>query len=373
MTALRCVVALLLLSSAASAQEAGTAVYVRADTDETTVVTPRMRVQTPVLDETTLELVYTVDVWTSASIDIRTSASRVLTEERDEVVPIVEQRDEIDVSIQQELFDLRIAGGYRYSTEPDYESHGANLGLEMDLADRNTTLAIGGAATFDDVGRVGDPNFSRDSRLVSARLGYTQVLDGDTLVQGIYEFGRAQGLLSSVYRFVGIGGKDVTCRGTVTFCIPESNPTERVRHALAVRGRRALGDLFSIGAGYRFYIDDWDVTSHTANLSGAWLPEAQTSVSLRYRLYWQSEASHYRASYPELKDGRGLYTSDKELSPLSAHRIMLDLERSWELDATGQTLRTALSAGPTFYAYRDYGPLDDITALEVTLSMVLEL
>ena len=45
--------------------------------------------------------------------------------------------------------------------------------------------------------------------------------------------------------------------------------------------------------------------------------------------------------------------------------------------ATGRNfdelLRTILSGGPTFYEYRDYLGLDQVTAVEVTLAMVLEL
>ena len=81
----------------ARADEVGTAVYIRSDTDDTTVIAPRLRGQLEVAETTKATLVYAVDVWTSASIDIMASASKR---------PVTEQRDELDISIDHELAHL---------------------------------------------------------------------------------------------------------------------------------------------------------------------------------------------------------------------------------------------------------------------------
>lgn len=360
--ALACGACLVATARLVAGQEAEATLYVRGDTDQTTVVTPRLGVGVPVGDDTRVGAVYAVDVWTSASIDIRTSASKAITE----------QRDEIDLTLEHTIDDARITGGYRYSTEPDYQSHGGTLGFELDLADKSETLAATLLANFDDVGRVGDPDFSRDTRQLGVRASFTQVFDRDTLAQLIYEIGQAQGYLASPYRYVGIGGSDASCRGTVMYCVPETNPDSRLRHALAARGRRALGYAFSVGAGYRFYLDDWDLLSHTAEADIAWLPTTRLSLKLRYRFYWQGAAAHYRARYPDLVPDRPFYTRDKELSPLHAHGIGLDLGHAWDVDDTGGTLRAMLSVAPTRYEYRDFPWLDQITAIEVTLGVALE-
>jgi hypothetical protein len=107
----------LLGTANARAQVSATsAVYVRSDTDHTTVIAPRVSLSAPVASAARLDLVYTADVWTSASVDIRSSASKAVTE----------QRDEINAALSHELGDVRLAGSYRYSHEPDYESHGAS-------------------------------------------------------------------------------------------------------------------------------------------------------------------------------------------------------------------------------------------------------
>src|ERR1044071_851597 len=133
---------------AAHADELSTAVYLRTDSDETLVVAPRLHAQLPLGEATNLDFTYAVDVWTSASIDIMTSASKV---------PVTEQRDEIDVGVAHELGDITLSGGYRYSTEPDYVSHGGSLGLSYDFAENNATVGAGLSGSRDSVGKAGDP------------------------------------------------------------------------------------------------------------------------------------------------------------------------------------------------------------------------
>jgi len=358
---------LLLQVRPAAAQEAATALYVRSDSDETTVITPRLRVETELTEGTEAEVTYSVDVWTSASVDVK-AAYTDIDATSSASKRITEQRDEIDLALRQELPDLRLRASYRHSSEPDYASNGGSVGLERDFAERSATLALDVTGTFDRVGRVGLASFDRAATVLGARAAFTQLIDTRTLVQGIYELGHAQGYLVSPYRFVGIGSDDGTCRGVEVFdCVPESSPEQRLLHALAVRVRVALTEAFSVGADYRFYVDDWDLSSHTVEARVAFLPDRDGELALRYRFYTQSAASHYRPTYDTLEEGH-FYTRDKELSPLDSHRVMLDLSRDFAVG--GSALRLVLALGPTFYTYRDYPLLDHAFAFESTLSAV---
>lgn len=364
-----CVVATSLLGALAApsgAQDASTSVYIRNDSDGTTVITPRLRVGGNVAEATRLDVSYSVDVWTSASIDIRSSASK----------PITEQRDEINVNVGQDVADFKLTGGYRFSTEPDYTSHGGSLGVSRDFAEHNTTLALNVSAFFDHVGRVGFSTFSKEAHTYSARASVTQVLGSSTLAQAIYEIGRADGYLSSPYRFIGIGSRDGSCAGPVPVepCIPEANPAERMRHAVAVRGRRALSSVLSAGVGYRFYLDDWSLLSHTVDADVSLLPEASTLLTLRYRFYLQNGAAQYRPYFAALRNSaKQFYSRDKELSPFTAHRIGLDLEHPFVLDDAGTKLRASASLGWTAYLYSNFPLVSRINAIEATLAMGLEL
>jgi hypothetical protein len=362
-SAARALVALGLTAPAPTlAQEVGSALYVRTDSDRTTVIAPRLRGSVTIEEQTKVGVVYAVDVWTSASIDIMTSASQV---------PVTEQRDELNVSIDHELTDLTLSAAYRYSVEPDYISHGVSGGFSYDFADNNATIAFGANASSDTVGRAGDPDFAHDSGAAGGRLSFTQVLDRVTVAQAIYELSRIGGYQVSPYRFVAVGGdglctSSVTGPGRAALCVPETSPSQRLRHALAVELRRSLDESLSVGGGYRFYLDDWGIVSHTLHADVSYLPEPETILSARYRLYLQGPADHYQPRY----DAPQAYvTSDKELSTLSSHRIGLEAERVFSFETAG-TLTASLSLGGLYYAYSDFLPLDSIIALELTTAVV---
>jgi len=340
------------------ADEVAAGAFVRTDSDGTTVVAPRVRAAV-LLDEdrTRVEAAYTADIWTSASIDIRTAATRA----------VYEQRDELSVSLSRELDETTLGGSYRLSIEPDYVSHGGSLRIAHELAEGAATLEAALSASYDTVGRANDQTFARALATVGLRTTYTQILDARTILQGTYEISRRDGFLSSPYRFVGIGG-DGLCAGSAVLCLPENHPGLRTRHALAARFRRSLGSGGSVGATYRLYLDDWGLVSHTALVSGAWLPFERTTLSLGYRFYRQSAASFYRARYADPASEILYVTRDKELSAMFTHRVELSLEQRIDLTDAGPELRATVVVGGALLSYDDFIGLSSVYALDVTLA-----
>src|SRR5262249_47201830 len=143
----------------AKADSLASSVFVRTDSDKTLVVSPRAHVDKHLDEATTLDVSYAADIWTSASIDIRTSASKLLP--GGGVEPITEQRDELDFALAHQFEDVNLSASYRYSVENDYQSHGATAGASIDLADKATTLGVNAYTFLDSVGRSGDPMFDR--------------------------------------------------------------------------------------------------------------------------------------------------------------------------------------------------------------------
>lgn len=351
-----------LADSRALGQEVGTALYIRTDTDHTTVVTPRVRAAATLGDATRVDVTYTADIWTSASIDIRTSASKAVTE----------QRDELDLSVAHELGDARINAAYRLSIEPDYRSHGATLGASYDFGQKSTTLALTASALFDQVERVGDPTFSHSLHTFVARASATQILDAVTWVQAVYELGFADGWLASPYRFVAIGSGQPRCNEPGAVCVREALPDERVRHAIALIARRALSERVSVGASYRFYIDGWKLLANTVQAALSFMPALATKLGLDYRFYAQTAARYYRASIPSLSDVGRFATRDKELSPFTSHGLTLTVEQGFELGGSGM-LHLGAAVGPTLYLFRDFPAYDHLFAFEATVALRVEL
>lgn len=335
----------------------------RTDTDGTHVISPSARARVELFDEQThVDAEYTADIWTSASIDVRTAAT----------LAVDEQRDELNVGLDRRFDDFVVRGGYRFSIENDYEAHGGVLSGSQDFADHNTTIELRLSAEHDAIGRSGDDFFARERTLLGGRLTYTQVIDPSTLVQGAYEISYADGFQSSPYRFVGIGG-DGSCSGTAQLCVPEAHPNVRTRHALVVRGRRAIDDRISVHADYRFYADDWGLIGNTVTLQLNWAHDEAGLLALRYRLHNQGAASFYRARYP-MPAGTLFYaTRDRELSPLWSHRVALAYEREVDLGEAGPRLRVAGALGGTYLDYQDFVGLDEVLAVDLTLTVGVEL
>jgi hypothetical protein len=82
----------------------------------------------------------------------------------------------------------------------------------------------------------------------------------------------------------------------------------------------------------------------------------------------QSAADQYAPFYPA-KPLPEHYTSDKELTQLSSHRVQLELMRVFTLDELGSLLRTVLRVAPAYFVYDNFPLLDSMRVLEVTVSM----
>jgi len=361
---LYCALAVLLVltwaPSEARADQAAAALYVRTDSDDTTVISPRARGQKRLGEATAVDVTYAADIWTSASVDIRASAS---------VRPVTEQRDELDLGVTTELEDLRLRGGYRFSIEHDYTSHGVSLGGSLDLAQNAATLDLSLRAFGDTVGQSGNPHFARALTTLDAALTFTQVVDPLMFFQLTYELAHNRGYQSSPYRFVGVGGTGFGCQGA-TPCLPERVPSLRTRHAFAVLVRRALTDWLSLGLNYRYYLDDWSLGSHTALADVGVNLADSTLLSVRYRFYTQGAASFYLPQYAAIATDQ-YRTRDRELSELTYHRLGAELERTFP--AGDGKLGLSLSVSGNWYNYAAFIGLDRVSALEVSAGLRLEI
>lgn len=367
------------VTTSAVAQQVALANYVRTDSDHTTVIAPRLRVDYPVAEGTTVDAVYAVDIWSSASIDIRTSASKV---------PVTEQRDEFDLSVVQTLGDGIVSAAYRNSSEPDYQSHGGSLSFSYDFASRNSTLAVGLSASSDVVGRADWAQWKRDLVTVGGRVSFTQVIDVDTLAMIMYEPQYVSGFQASAYRRVAIGGNLANCWGPpepprvdgmpvidpslsgivrAPLCTEEANPERRLRHAFAARGRRALGDHMSTGIAYRLYLDDWGIVSHTFEADLVYVLANGTHLAVGYRYYTQGSADHFKPIYYQAER---FMTTDKELSALSSHRVYLEFEHALTGNLSDPGLKLNLSIAPSIYFYSEFLLLDRIRALDLNGALV---
>jgi hypothetical protein len=222
---------------------------------------------------------------------------------------------------------------------------------------------------FDTVGRAGFPNFSRALDTFGARLSFTQVIDKQTLAQLTYELAHMDGYQASPYRKVGLGGTGFGCVGA-SLCLDEHEPGVRTRHAAALVLRRALSDALSLGGTYRFIIDDWGLTSHTASLQLGLTLGPASLLSLRYRFYTQTGVRFYARVYAANLAPSAYTTRDREQSPMHDQRIGLDWDQKVSV-ASGFDLAFTTSVGGSVFDYDNFVGLKQTYALELTLAVTM--
>lgn len=321
---------------------------VYADDDHVTVVSPRAAGRFHAMPSLEVEAAAAADAVTGASVDVVTSASPATIHER-----------RIEGTLGATAAVLPTAGlGARavVSHEHDYDAVHASVHGSLELAKRNTLLGATYDEGFEEAGSVVDRAFHASRRTHHAIATLAQVLGTRTVADAIVELARDTGYHASPYRSV-IVEDPVTAAITR---LAEVTPRVRESAAASLRLRQAIGERSAIHAMYRFYVDDWELHSHTGTVDALHELAGGTRVGLGVRAYVQDGAFFYRDHYDGMP---ALRTRDRTLGPmrtltvrggfdlaLSARgddgpRLVGELAvlRMWFLDFTPQRERTALT------------------------------
>ena len=307
------------------------------DSDHTTVVSPLAAISRDAWRGGTLSASYVADVVSSASIDVVSNATREMHD----------FRSEITAGLTQKVRTLTLDGSYVYSVENDYQSHNANLGIAIDMFEKNSTLALGYSVSANDVYRTGDQRFHRRLLVNGASASWTQVLDRKTIGQLSYAFSYDNGYQASPYRFVRIETPDLSA---IEFKVPETEPLERYRHAAVIGLNRYLFPDSTLQGDYRFYADNWGILAHTVQLRW-FLTFHDVTLRVRERFYYQSAANFYEPHYT-VATLQPYVTSDRELSKLWSNVVGLKL--SWRLPWVHRALELEAKADYFHFGYLDF-------------------
>ena len=266
-----------------------------------------------------LDIEVGVDHYTSASsdkIDLAANSSASSSDNR--FYP------SLTYSVENEEKGNTLGIGLSSSTEFDYQSFGANVSYSKMTKDKNGEFTAKLQAFLDQVKiikpielRTGDEGYGTEARnTFAATLSYSQVINqnfqlmilGDVIVQ--------QGYLSLPFHRVYFNDGSVH---------QETLPDNRLKIPLAIRGSFFLGDNIIIRAYYRYYSDDWKLTSHTANIEVPVKLSPFFSLSPFYRYYSQSAAESFKG-YREHNASETYYTSNYDLSQFNSNFFGMGLK-----------------------------------------------
>lgn len=100
----------------------------------------------------------------------------------------------------------------------------------------------------------------------------------------------------------------------------ERLPDTRFKIPIGMRFHYYLNQTFTLRTYYRYYTDDWGITSHTANVELPIKISQKFTLYPSYRFYTQTEADYF-AGFEEHVSTDSYYTSDYDLSKFNANQF----------------------------------------------------
>jgi hypothetical protein len=188
---------------------------------------------------------YYVDMVSSASIDVVTTAS-----------PYKETRVERSAGADLLSHDGVVSITTSTSREPDYTADRTGIDVSQDIFGGMTTIRLGATRGQDDVRRHGVPGFSATASHWLYRAGLTQVVTQRLLASANLEVDADTGYLGSPYRAARVFGT----------LVPESVPATRTSRALALRASYSIDKQQAVHAFYRLFRDTWEIRGATVEL-----------------------------------------------------------------------------------------------------------
>lgn len=236
---------------------------------------------------------------------------------------IEESRDDISFAANFYQEKARIGLGIARSTENDYESNSANINASIWFNGKNTTIDAGFGFSDDEITPTQAAGITRVSNeeksSESFSLGFSQVMNKTLLLGAGFGYATYDGYLSDPYKLAEVGGVRR----------PDSRPDSKNQIALDFKLRKYIPNYSAaIHADYRFYDNNWGISSHTLGLG--WYQNINTwQLSTSIRWYDQSAANFYRNFYTTER-ADGYYSSDYRLSAYGALSYRLGLSKSYE-------------------------------------------
>ncbi len=246
--------------------------------------------------------------------------------------------------INRKIFGLNV------SIENDYYSFGGSSTFTWDSANRLRTFTLGGSLGLDliqpiggtpipltdinaptnnqrfnaaeddeddeddDDGGEGDDDFESKFN-ADVLFGITQILNKRTIMQFNYTHAYRNGYLNDPYKIVSVvdsvSGDNIVSDPSVegkNVYLVEKRPSQRNMNALFWKTIVHLRKD-SIRFNYRFFWDNWDVVSHTADIKYRFELGAGFYLQPHYRYYQQSAAYFYRHSITNTEQRNIKYVS----------------------------------------------------------------
>jgi hypothetical protein len=178
---------------------------------------------------------------------------------------------------------------------------------------------VGGAYTGSSNGESSLPTASRNT--ITASLTYSQVINKSLQMAVLVDLVQQDGYLGLPFHRVIFNNHLERI---------EKLPSSRTKLPIGLRLNYFLGDEVIIRSYYRYYTDDWGLTSHTASIEIPYKITPFFSVSPFYRYYTQTATNYFAPLYGHKVDASGnpkqyYYTSNYASSAFNSNYVGVGL------------------------------------------------
>jgi hypothetical protein len=281
------------------------------DSGRTTISTPMIEINKDFGTDYTLNASFTHDSVSGASPTYYDSQSGASAKVPDGVVyrndikygniDYEDERKAVSLSLTKRFKNRdELTLGGNYSTEYDYDSKEASIQYLHYLdSSKNQSISIGTSYQKNDVSiycrlntgacdsSSGASEKIEDLDVITTEIGFTQILDKTSLVKTSLFYINEDGYLSNPYMRVI---RDYNKNPKIA---PERKPDSRKAYGAMVEYSKALNSNLGTILSYRFYSDDWEITSHTIDTELNYDFNSKLMVGVGVRYYTQSEAKFY--------------------------------------------------------------------------------
>ncbi len=202
------------------------------------------------------------------------------------------------------------------SSEYDYLSIGGGVNAFKNSKDRSREVGVRLQTYQDFVSmiypielRSDRPGGPKSRNTYAATFSYSQIVNTRLQVLFLLDLAYQNGFLSLPFNRVYFDDMSVDI---------EHLPGTRLKYPVSARFSYFAGDVVIIRGFYRFYHDDWGLTSNTAEVETPIKITPFVSVSPFYRYYKQSSIDYF-SGYGQHSKDETFYTSDYDLSKFDSH------------------------------------------------------
>ena len=239
-----------------------------------------------------------------------------------------------DVSVTTRYYYDRGNAGFNYtrSDEDDYESDSISLDASLNSADGLRTYSGAISASQDDIeptqGSVPTNTLKDEKDIRSAWIGVTQIVSQRALMKFGLSYTYRDGFLTDPYK------------------LHDKRPDQRKEWAASAGYRHFFIDAnAALHADYRYFDDDWGISSHTVDLAWHQNLGERTRLIPFLRYYTQDKADFFD-NIADLE--ARYYADDYRLSAFGAITAGLRAQHefgNWSVNVTGERYQTKESWG----------------------------